>query len=105
MSFYTIDGNYVKNKKPLIEGLDIDSSSEDCIPGIQGPSGIEGPPGPSGPPGLAGPDGPAGINGPSGTLPDSIQDFCIDDLCLEKKHLQHFIKLYEFNKGSKNNNK
>ena len=84
----------------------LDSSSEDnCTPGIQGPSGIEGRPGPNGPPGLAGPDGPSGIGGPSGTLPNSTQDFCIDDLCLEKKHLQHFIKLYEFNNRSINDNK
>jgi len=101
MSFYTIDGKYIKNKKPLIEGLmDSSSEEEECIPGIQGPSGIEGPSGPNGPPGLLGPDGDPGIVGPSGILPDSTQDFCIDDLCLEKKHLEHFIKLYEFNKGS-----
>ncbi len=98
MSFYTIDGKYIKNKKPLIEGLPDEENN--CIPGKQGPPGIEGRQGPNGPPGLPGPDGPSGIDGPSGTLPDSTQDFCIDDLCLEKKHLEHFIKLYEFNKGS-----
>jgi len=42
---------------------------------------------------------PSKMVGPPGPIPDANSSFCLDDLCLEKKHLQHFIELYNFNKS------
>tara|TARA_B100000902_G_scaffold398682_1_gene466383 strand:+ start:1670 stop:2314 length:645 start_codon:yes stop_codon:yes gene_type:complete len=70
-----------------------------CIAGEAGPVGIEGPMGADGLPGPAGSKGEDGIAGLPGPRPNANSEICADGLCLEKKHLQHFIELYNFNKN------
>ena len=75
----------------IVEGFD-------CTQGYEGPVGIAGTIGLDGTQGPVGDKGPDGIQGLKGPLPDPNSSLCVDGLCLEKHHLQHFIKLYEFNK-------
>ena len=71
----------------------------ECTSGPAGPIGIEGPLGDDGLPGPRGAKGEPGLMGPPGPKPDANASLCVDGLCLEKKHLQHFIELYNFNKN------
>ena len=81
-----------RRRQPKVEGFD-------CTMGLPGPEGIEGSLGDDGIPGPIGKKGQTGIVGPPGPIPDANSSFCLDGLCLEKKHLQHFIELYNFNKN------
>jgi len=71
----------------------------ECTSGPAGPIGIEGPLGDDGLAGPRGAKGEPGIMGPPGPKPGANASLCVDELCLEKKHLQHFIELYNFNKN------